>query len=213
MSEASQHRVVQGECLASLAHHGGLPRERIWEDSANAELHELRDPYILRSGDQIIIPTAEREEADCATEQRHRFRRHLEPTKLRIRLLENDEPRAEVEWKLFKDDELVDEGMTDGDGCLEATIDPCEEEFLLKVGDEEKPEQYRLQPGSLDPIENISGVQARLSNLGHDPGPIDNIIGPLTRRAIRQFQHRQELEESGEPDETTRNALRDAHGC
>lgn len=31
-------------------------------------------------------------------------------------------------------------------------------------------------------------VQARLKLLGHDPGPVDGIPGPLTRAAVRRFQ-------------------------
>ncbi len=32
-------------------------------------------------------------------------------------------------------------------------------------------------------------VQNRLLHLGYDPGPLDGRMGPLTRKAIRAFQH------------------------
>ena len=40
-------------------------------------------------------------------------------------------------------------------------------------------------------------VQELLTRLGHDSGPIDGIVGPLTRAAIRAFQTAQELEVTG----------------
>lgn len=77
------------------------------------------------------------------------------------------------------------QGVTPNDGA--ATIP-----FPLKAG-------YYF--GSRDPVSNkrsVSGyfshrddlrrVQARLSELGYDPGSIDGLFGPNTRRAIRTFQ-------------------------
>jgi len=50
-----------------------------------------------------------------------------------------------------------------------------------------------LNIAHLNPIDNahdngVSGIQARLRNMGYNPGPIDGILGPLTQEAIREFQ-------------------------
>ena len=45
-----------------------------------------------------------------------------------------------------------------------------------------------LNPAKDAPDEGVSGVQARLSNLGYEPGPVDGILGPRTENAIRAFQ-------------------------
>jgi peptidoglycan hydrolase-like protein with peptidoglycan-binding domain len=35
---------------------------------------------------------------------------------------------------------------------------------------------------------NRRQVQQALRRLGYDPGPVDGVLGPLTRAAIRRFQ-------------------------
>jgi Putative peptidoglycan binding domain len=50
-------------------------------------------------------------------------------------------------------------------------------------------------------------VQQALQNKGFDPGPIDGILGPLTREAVRRFQDRYGMEASGVIDNQTLFAL------
>jgi lysozyme len=45
-----------------------------------------------------------------------------------------------------------------------------------------------LNPPSETGDEGVSGMQARLANLGFDPGPVDGQLGPRTKAAIRAFQ-------------------------
>jgi peptidoglycan hydrolase-like protein with peptidoglycan-binding domain len=52
----------------------------------------------------------------------------------------------------------------------------------------------------------VSGVQARLQNLGFDPGKVDGVLGPRTRAAIRTFQRSMGIEE---PDGKITDALFD----
>ncbi len=46
---------------------------------------------------------------------------------------------------------------------------------------------------------SIRSVQARLTTLGYDPGPVDGMMGPKTRSAIERFQGESGLERTGEP--------------
>jgi len=50
-------------------------------------------------------------------------------------------------------------------------------------------------------------VQLTLKDSGFDPGPIDGILGPKTREAIKRFQIKNDLEPTGEIDERTINQL------
>ena len=43
----------------------------------------------------------------------------------------------------------------------------------------------------------IASTQSRLRDLGYDPGPIDGIMGPKTRAAIRQYQRDNSLAVDG----------------
>jgi peptidoglycan hydrolase-like protein with peptidoglycan-binding domain len=58
---------------------------------------------------------------------------------------------------------------------------------------------------SIDPSsrETVRRVQRSLKAEGLDPGPIDGILGPRTRRAIIKFQGAQGLELTGELDART----------
>ena len=54
----------------------------------------------------------------------------------------------------------------------------------------------------------VEAVQARLTELGYDPGPVDGLIGRRTRKALRAFQDEEGLDASGRVDEPTLIALR-----
>jgi N-acetylmuramoyl-L-alanine amidase len=45
--------------------------------------------------------------------------------------------------------------------------------------------------------EDVSELQSRLSSLGFDPGKVDGVFGPLTERAVLEFQRNRDLAEDG----------------
>ncbi|HEY4606126.1 MAG TPA: peptidoglycan-binding protein [Acidimicrobiia bacterium] len=45
--------------------------------------------------------------------------------------------------------------------------------------------------------EDVSELQSRLSSLGFDPGKVDGVFGPVTERAVLEFQHNRNLAEDG----------------
>src|SRR5215211_7293158 len=53
----------------------------------------------------------------------------------------------------------------------------------------------------------VPGLQVALYRYGHYAGPIDGIAGPITKRAIREFQRSAGLEPDGVPGRRTRAAL------
>ena len=55
--------------------------------------------------------------------------------------------------------------------------------------------------------DQVLHVQKRLEELGFDPGPIDGLMGPRTRGAIRNFQEQAVLPATGELDPRTLDAL------
>lgn len=57
------------------------------------------------------------------------------------------------------------------------------------------------------PVQTVMEAQVALARLGFSPGSIDGAIGSQTRAAIRGFQQRYELPQSGELDKATKNEL------
>ncbi len=53
----------------------------------------------------------------------------------------------------------------------------------------------------------VEAAQRRLAELGFDPGPVDGITGPRTRKAVRAFQKANALRPSGRLDAKTLNKL------
>ena len=55
--------------------------------------------------------------------------------------------------------------------------------------------------------EDVRSVQEALKGKGHDPGPIDGVMGPRTKQALRAFQRAQNIQTTGQLDSSTASAL------
>ncbi|HXV81017.1 MAG TPA: peptidoglycan-binding domain-containing protein [Candidatus Binatia bacterium] len=55
--------------------------------------------------------------------------------------------------------------------------------------------------------QDIRQAQQALKAQGHDPGPIDGLMGPQTRQALREFQSSNGLQQTGRLDEETKEKL------
>jgi hypothetical protein len=163
-------------------------------------------------GDKLIIPALRVKQSPAATDKMHRFVRKAIPSKLRLVILENDEPIANEKYVLIIDGSIF-KGVTGGDGSIEKAIPPAAKTGKLTIAPgTEKEKIYDLQLGGLDPIDEISGVQGRLRNLGF---PVEAISGELdeqTAAAIKLFQEKYKLETTGQIDDATRGKLKELHG-
>jgi len=64
-----------------------------------------------------------------------------------------------------------------------------------------------LAPNALASSAKVAALQVALRAQGLDPGPIDGVRGPMTRRALLAFQRRKGLRCDGRLDPATRRAL------
>jgi len=205
------YTVRQGDCISSIAHKNGHFWEKVWNHPSNGSLRATRkDPNVLLPGDVVFVPDKEEKTESGATDTQHRFKKKGVPAKLRLRLCDDDEPRANQAYTLEIDGKVF-RGTTDGEGRIEQAIAPDSKKGKLTVGD--AGDEYVLNLGHIDPVDEISGVQARLNNMGFDCGPADGRMGPRTRMALREFQKSEELDETGEIDDETRQRLSQEFGA
>jgi len=205
-----KHVVEQGECIDSIAFAYGHFPETIWTDEANAALTELRpDPNVLLPGDEVTIPDKRSKTVARATGSTHLFRRKGVPEKLRLQFLREGEARANEAYVL-EIDGVKRSGITDAEGRLEQWIPPNARRGRIVFSTEA--DTFELLLGELDPIDTISGVQARLHSLGFYEGPIDGEATVALEEALQEFQAASELDPFGAVDEATRTALQTAYG-
>jgi N-acetylmuramoyl-L-alanine amidase len=207
------HVVRVGECMSSLAAQKGLFVDQIFEHPANAQLSTVRgDPNILLPGDRITIPQFQGKDFDRSTETRNRFALLGEPVFLRIQVMDRDKPLGGKPFTLVVGGTTIQD-TTKPDGTIETRIPPDATTGILRVGTGDELVQLTLKLGALSPVASNKGVQQRLQNLGFECGPIDGIVGPLTRAGVRNFQKKFGLPPDGILSPATRELLKEKHGC
>ena len=207
----STHRVRQGECLETIAAQHGWLAQALWDQPENETLRQQRkDMHCLLPGDVVQVPTRRPRDEPVRTDGVGRFQLKVELPKLRVRLLDDTEPRKGEAYELEYDDGQVLEGSTDGDGWVEQPLPVSVRKAVLLL--KEGAERYELAVGGLDPADTPTGAQGRMSNLGYYFGQVDGVVGPMTQAALKRFQRAKGLEPSGEIDEATAEALRGDYG-
>jgi hypothetical protein len=220
------HIVDQGDHLTSIAcEHGFKDTSAISAHPENKELLDKRaDPNVLLPGDSVFIPEAQSREETGPTEQRHRFKLHIPKILLRIILKDPDgKPHQNAAYLLklrYRRKDREFRGTTNAEGLLKQEIPADAQSAYLAL--DSLGLFYELRIGHLDPVREdkegkavITGVKARLTNLGFDCGSVDGELDPQTREAIKEFQRRylEQSEPTGELDARTLDALQKEHCC
>lgn len=212
------HEVRQGEHLARIVlDYGFTDPDAIWGLSANQSLRDQgRTPATLAPGDLVTIPEREARTAQQGTEQRHRVRVKQRTYRLRLVLRDAEgRPGADLPCILRAGGE--DRHLsTAGDGALEADIASHLESAEVIVG--ECPSslsgaRFLVLIGHLDPVELITGQEARLNNLGYRAGMAGHPRAPAFRSAVEEFQSQHGLEVDGICGPQTQAKLIEIHGC
>jgi hypothetical protein len=223
---SQDYTVQDGDCVSSIAFENGFFWKTLWNHSSNADLKNKRkNPNVLLAGDIVHIPDLTIKKVPGATEATHKFKRKGVPEKLHIKLLDYDhKPRPNVSYKLLIEGTWRS-GKSDGNGGITESIPPNAvtgkliypaPDLIGPTGQPVPPHPKNvvliLQLGHLNPLTEVSGLKARLANLGYYKGPIDENLDSATKQAISTFQSRQGLPVTGAADDATQQKLQDLHG-
>ncbi len=210
---AINYQVKQGDCISSIAfEHGFLPNT-IWDHPNNAVLKGKRkDPNVLMPGDNVFVPDKRLKEVSEPTSQVHKFICKMAPANLHLHLLNDGEPMANEPFILDINGK-INEGTTDSEGKLRVAISPDAKKGVLLVGEVGDQIKYDLNLGTLEPIEQVSGVKKRLHNLGYKVGSLNEQITEELEDAIFEFEFDHKLTQTGKITQTNRSKLKEIYGC
>jgi N-acetylmuramoyl-L-alanine amidase len=210
-----QHKVRRGECMASIAAKYGFSDYRdIYQDPANAALKAKRpNPSLLFPGDLIEIPERKPTIFECETGKTHAFELKLPKRMLSLRLEEmTGTAIGEMPVKLVTSDRQTFDIVTDKAGNLRQPLPLTTKWVTLYAGSMVRHIRIAdLNPMRDAPDGGVSGIQARLKNLGFFAGTPDGRMGPETEDALADF--RASLpQDPGENMNDLIAALEKAHG-
>jgi N-acetylmuramoyl-L-alanine amidase len=197
-----RHVVALGDSIESIAYSHGFFWKTLWDAPENAALREQRanDPNALLPGDVVHVPDLRGKSVARAAGAHHVFRRKGVPSVLKVRLLEDARPRANIAYTVEAAGRNVT-GTTDADGWVECYLMPDVEEGILRL--DATDEELAFTIGTKRPATTTWGIQTRLRNLGFYGGPIDGEPSDATTAALRAFQRAALLPVTGEPDKAT----------
>jgi len=207
------HTAKPGDTIIALANaNGWKSADDLLNDSGNSSLKESRtDPGVLLPGDVVTIPTRTLLQAPSPIDAKHTFK--VTRPKAWIRLAVKDADGVALAGKKYQltiDGKQTSGTVPDG-GVIEQQVSPSAESGELTVwlsDDQNDTEIWMLQIGHMDPIDSISGVQARLNNLGFDIGrDPDGVLDDDTKFAIGAFQARIGIDVTGAIDDTLKQKL------
>jgi hypothetical protein len=208
----SYYTVTQGDCLSSIAAQNGFADYRvIYDHPNNADFKARRpNPNIIYPGDVVFIPDKKRKTVSVPTGDVHVFQIKTSKTRFRVRI------QFGVPFTYHLDIEGAPfDGALDDGAIIDVAIPPDARKGKLSIWPnsnmDSDPLEFEVALGALDPIDEASGVQARLNNLGFDCGAVDGDVGPKTEHALRAFQGVAQLEITGQIDDPTRDAIRARH--
>lgn len=213
------YEVEPGDCMSSIAFTRGFFWETLWNLPQNASLKTRRkDPNVLMTGDIVHVPDLTVKQESRPVDQTHKFQLKGIPEMLRLQILDADKnPRANLDYTIVIEG-ISQRGQTDGNGEIKIAIPPNAKTGKLTyaalpdASGEEKTQVNTLQLGVLDPITEVSGLKARLANLGFYKGALNGVLDDATKAAVSAFQKKQGLPETGASDDATQAKLQKLHG-
>lgn len=210
--------VRQGDHLSGLAARFGFDAQQVWQHADNEEVREARpNPEVLSPGDILFIPEPDPEPLPLEVHTTNRYAAPQPRIRLGLSLRgPGNEPLANEPYRLEGIPRPVT-GNTDGDGFITDTL-PAHTRSVRVVLPNLNDHTFLVQVGHLNPTDEPSGLEAQLRGLGylpslagldeHHPRVADpDADAEALQAAVRAFQRDHDIEETGEADAATIDAI------
>lgn len=214
-----QHTVAQGETLLRIAKQYGYQTSKaLYNHPSNAEFKALRpDPNLIYPGDKITIPPKKEKFIPLRTNSINSFVVQNEKEYFRLQIIHEDGDDITGKRIVITIGSQTIDTVLPSDGLIEVELNDNDSltgqvDLYLKEDQSSPSESFTAQVGHLDPIDTLSGVQARYNLLGFDCGTVDGINGSKTKAGVRDFQYEHDLEVDGIAGAKTKAKLQQVFG-
>ncbi len=217
---SKNYTIAQGDTLTRIARqHGFLSGQSLYDHPDNAEFRALRpDPNILAPGDVITIPELEPRKFSANSASKHTFCVKKEKEFFRMQLKDEvGEPLSGMRAVLdvggqSLDAEVGSDGMLELELPEDTDLSTSSLKVFLDPYSEEPSHEFDIQVAHMDPVEELSGIQARCNMLGYYCGVVDGLMGDNTREGVKSFQMENGLNVDGKPGPLTQAKLKEVFG-
>lgn len=214
-----QHIVAQGETLLRIAKQYGYQTSKaLYNHPSNAEFKALRpDPNLIYPGDKITIPPKKEKFIPLRTNSINSFVVQNEKEYFRLQIIHEDGDDITGKRIVITIGSQTIDTVLPSNGLIEVELNENDSltgqvDLYLKEDQSSPSESFTAQVGHLDPIDTLSGVQARCNLLGFDCGTVDGINGSKTKAGVRDFQYEHDLEVDGIAGAKTKAKLQQVFG-
>lgn len=217
-ADGKTYVIRQGDTLLRLTVRFGLESlDDIRTHAKNIKLRKDLDADTLPVGEVLFIPKPATPTLQAAPKTENKYSVEVPIHVVVIAFSDRDGPLANAEYELTGMGEEPLKGALDATGTLKIEVPAAIEKLSLVFP--KRHVEHTIWVGHLAPLRQVPGVDARLAHLGY--GPVGEKFGdPHTfmdsdarARTIRVFQAAFGLTETGFADETTRDKLKEKHGC
>ena len=216
---AQQHTVTQGETLLRIARQYGFRTSKsLYQHPINAEFRTLRpDPNLIFPGDIIKIPQKTEKFMPLKTGSKNTFVVRDEKEYFRLKVAYDDGDDITGKRVVLNIGNQTIDTVLPSDGLVEVELNEndtltAQVDLYLKEDQSSPSESFTAQVGHLDPIDTLSGVQARCNLLGFDCGKVDGINGTKTKAGVKGFQFVHGLEVDAIAGGKTKAKLKQVYG-
>jgi hypothetical protein len=209
--------VRQGDYLTKLGHLRGFEPEKIWNDPKNADLKKKRASMdTLEPGDIVYVPDEPRPRLPVQSGIVNNYVARIPKVPVNLKLQIGGKILDKEPYEIRGLGPKPITGATDENGNLSTQVHVHVREIEVHLTDRNK--TLRVRVGDMDPINELSGLQKRLTHLGFyvptktGTENFDALDPHQIVSALRAFQASRKIQVTGRLCDDTRKALIAASG-